>query len=303
MKRIASANTNTRLGFTLIEVMVVLGVVSLLTALLLPAVQKARESARRIECLSRVRQLALAAHQFQDLHGHLPSGTELTEMSSGIPTYRSWITRLLPHLDSSALYDSIESAYRDSPDSPFRSERHGEFKKALAHVSCPSDPRASKPQFCEVFGITAGMTSYIGSTGTNNRLQDGVFFGGSQIRFRDIRDGLSNTLLIGERPPSADFRFGWWYAGVGLDGKGLLDHHLGSAELNTWESGCRLGPYSLGFGSDRTGHCGQFQYWSYHDQSVTFALSDGSVRGISEIDTAVFTALGSRSGGEVISEW
>ncbi len=129
-------------------------------------------------------------------------------------------------------------------------------------------------------------------------------------RLGEIADGQSNTLLIGERPPSADFWYGWWYA-TGSGSISTGDVTLGVAELNpatapggqgtgTYLKDCPPGPYRYGPG--RNEQCDALHFWSYHWMGAHFALADGSVRLIPYgIDDATMRGLATRSGGEVVS--
>ena len=134
--------------------------------------------------------------------------------------------------------------------------------------------------------------------------KDGVLYQDSRIRLGDIADGTSNTLMLGERPASADLQFGWWYAGVGQAGTGSADLVLGVREQNlqpiSGGSPCGPGayPFSQGGFNDP---CAMFHFWSPHPGGANFAFADGSVRFLSYAADPLMPALASRAGGESAS--
>ena len=273
-------------GFTIIELLVVIGVMSLLMGLLLPAVQSARESARRIKCVNRLKQIGLAIHMFHDVHRALPAGTN----TNG---FRGWPSLILPQLG--------ERAAGQQADREFNSQtvfaEHELFGSHQHHFVCPSDPRAAQPRRVEPEGVVAAFTSYLGCNGQNYLRRDGVLFDNSAIKFRDITDGTSNTLMIGERPPSRDLRFGWWYGGVGQGATGTLDHHLGVNEINDFYSQCPTGPYPIQ--TPQSSLCRTFQFWSFHGPIANFARCDGSVSAISLLtDQLVMRRLSTRGASD-----
>ena len=145
------------------------------------------------------------------------------------------------------------------------------------------------------------MTCYLGVNGTDYTKKDGILYQDSQTRPRDVTDGLSNTLLIGERPPGPDFWYSWWYAGYGQFGSGSPDMLLGCSELNdgaTNAEGCPPGPYEFGPG-DQEDQCHVFHNWSFHPGGANFAMADGSVRLISYDAKDIMPAIATRSSGEI----
>ena len=194
-------------AFTLVELLVVIGIVSILLALLLPAVQAARGAARRTACQNQLRQIALAAHSHVDARDRLPAGTD--PGTSATP-YRGWLVSLLPFLEETATANLVAAEYRASPD-PFDMATHPTFSTPIALFACPEDARASIAQPVPRYRMIAGLSSYLGSSGRDATAQDGVLYAGSATRFADVLDGVSKTLLAGERPPSPKFDLGWWY--------------------------------------------------------------------------------------------
>jgi prepilin-type processing-associated H-X9-DG protein len=133
-------------------------------------------------------------------------------------------------------------------------------------------------------------------------MTSGMLYSGSRTRIIDATDGSSNTLLVGERPPSADMVFGWWYSGSGQLLTGQADSHLGVQERNLFGAlyhGCPRVGYSFQ-SRERSDPCLVFQFWSYHGDGAHFALTDGSVRILTFKAASVLPALSTRAGGEVV---
>jgi prepilin-type processing-associated H-X9-DG protein len=193
----------------------------------------------------------------------------------------------------------------------------------VALYTCPSDSRPLTISYVD--GQTIAFTSYLGVSGQTadktppapaTAARDGIFFCNSSVRMMDIRDGASNTLLIGERPPSADLLFGWWFAGGGYDGKlEAGDNLLGVREYNyartaiEWTAAAGITPvdcpdtkvnFQLGTIRDT---CDQIHFWSVHPGGANFALADGSVRFINYTSDPLMPALASRAGGESVGDY
>ncbi|MBY0230418.1 MAG: DUF1559 domain-containing protein, partial [Gemmataceae bacterium] len=195
-----------RPAFTLIELLVVLAIISILIGLLLSAVQKVRASAARASCLSRLRQIALALHSHHDGHGAFPPGCTVG-FDGGQNELMSWHVRILPWMEQEALHKRAMEAFRIQP-LHFQLPPHP-LATVLPAYECPSDPRSGKPGRWGDFEY--GLTAFLGVLGTESSRKDGILFADSRIRFADITDGASNTLLVGERPTSANMAFGGWY--------------------------------------------------------------------------------------------
>jgi prepilin-type processing-associated H-X9-DG protein len=198
------------------------------------------------------------------------------------------------------LWQAADSAYQKSA-SPFHSPPHTLMSMPLPVLACPTDPRVTQTQVTRRDRRVA-LTSYLGVLGTDFLQHDGVLFANSAVRLSDIRDGASQTLLIGERPPSPDFFYGWWYAGFGQGGTGAADMLLGVRERNLFPDPelppCQNGPYRYQFGRLES-PCDRFHFWSLHPGGANFALADASVRFlVYDIDVPVIAALASRRGGE-----
>jgi prepilin-type processing-associated H-X9-DG protein/prepilin-type N-terminal cleavage/methylation domain-containing protein len=302
-----------RIGFTILEMLVVIVIIGIVIAMLLPAVQMVRESGRRTACSNNVRQLALGLMNFESSHGQLPMGLRSFEGLGGASGSTatqyygmSWITRILPFIEQNAMWENAVEDYRYSPI-PFRSHRG--MQTVLPAVSCPSNSTTSELQWTHE-GRLVALTDYLGVHGTNFQSRDGVFTYDEPIRLAEIGDGQSNTLLIGERPPSPDFWYGWWYA-TGSGSQSTGDVTLGVAELNpahvpggqgigTYLQDCPPGPYSYVAG--RNEQCDALHFWSNHSGGANFSMADGSVRLIVyTVGDAVMQALATRAGGETVT--
>lgn len=220
------AKSRFRQGFTLIELLVVIAIIGVLVGLLLPAVQQAREAARRTSCVNKFKQLALACHNFNDVNKEFPPGwilpTDLTRFGNG--NYWGWGSLILPFMEENALYDRIDFTYQwlnaGNPNA-------GISLTPLASFQCPSDtmgPLNNKEN-------NNGKSNYIGSFGNkpingshfNTTLNRGMFTRNTRIKIRQVTDGLSKTILLGERigelKGTSDYKAGLWVGIRGGEGK------------------------------------------------------------------------------------
>ncbi len=285
-------------GFTLIELLVVIAIIAVLIGLLLAAVQRVRESASRTTCANHLRQIGLALHHYHDTHHTLPPGVSYRNGADPHP-FMSWSTRLLPFLERQELWAQAQQAF--AQDRRFlNNPPHMGFATVVPVYTCPADSRTLSVG--NAGGVRVAFTAYLGVSGTNTFRKDGILFLDSQVRLAEITDGMSNTLLVGERPPSADGAFGWWYAGEGqsLDGSG--DMLLGVRETNVsiYGRGCPRGPYEFGPGRVQN-QCDAFHFWSLHVGGAHFLLADGSVRFLRYSAAPLMPALATRGGNEAVS--
>ena len=258
-------------GFTLVELLMVILIIGLLLALLLPAIQSFRESGRRTACTNNLRQIGFALQHYQTAKLVFPPGV------SSQPAWQSWCARLLPYLEKNDLWQAAQQDYQRQPD-PFRPAPHAGLSTTLAIYGCPSDDRVRAPQMTSK-GYAVALTSYVGVAGSDYQARDGVLFRDSRVNTSDVKDGLAGTIIVGERPPSVDNWFGWWYAGVGQQGSGVPDMLLGAREQNIGYgelSRCGAGPFPFGPGSDSL--CDVLHFWSHHPGGANFAFADASVR-------------------------
>jgi prepilin-type processing-associated H-X9-DG protein len=219
--------------------------------------------------------------------------------------WSGWSLSLLPYLEQSALFANAQAAYRLNRN-PFLNPPHTGLATVVSIYICPSDPNAAFPRQGQRSRVVAAFTDYLGVSGKNYSTKDGVLFQDSHIRFADITDGTSNTLLAGERPPSSDFDFGWWYAGIGQKRTGSADMILGVQEVNLQPvTPTSCGPGASSYSPGRIGSpCNMFHFWSYHPGGANFLFADGSVHFLPYSVAPIMVPLATRAGGEVIDgEW
>jgi prepilin-type N-terminal cleavage/methylation domain-containing protein len=285
-----------RVAFTLVELLVVIAIVGILIGLLLPAVQAAREAARRMSCYNNLKQIGLGLHSYHDTHRSLPMGWIGVDPATGKqhalgqPGW-GWAAPILPYIEHSNTESLVRSTLpiTDSANLKARGTH-------LALYRCPSDANAQN-----FFDITGSMptvrlptANYVGMAGTielencnaapigTQCRTDGIFYHNSSTAFRDIVDGLSNTLMGGER--GSKFENSTWVGSIPGANEGF-ERFLGIAEHAPNSEGIHLDDLS-----------------SYHPAGTNFIVADGSVRLITEtIDLAVYRALATRQGGEVAS--
>lgn|SRR5262245_26188885 len=287
-------------GFTLVELLVAIAIIAVLIGILLPAVQNVRQAAARSKCQNHLHQLATACHQYYNDRGSLPPGMQIAP-DPAPALFQSWLAKLLPYVEQVPLWQQTQAAYAADPN-PFNNPPHSGLATVVPLYRCPSDWRIVRPQFAPQSKFQVAFTSYLGVAGRNAQTLDGVFYRDSKTRFADIGDGASMTLLIGERPPSTDFQYGWWYAGVGLQNTGAADMLLGVLEQNVLSvtpSSCAPGFYPF-MPSRFNDQCGMFHFWSPHSGGAHFAFADGSVRFLRYEAAPLMPALASRAGGEAV---
>ncbi len=294
-------------GFTLVELLVVIAIIGILVALLLPAVQAAREAGRRSSCNNNLKQVALGMHNYHDIHKWLPAG-QLNALSANstpnVNVRMCWMQQMLPFIEQQNLYDTIQA-------------NMGLFTGSIPNVSipipilnCPSDGASPK-------NITAGATTPAASQGAHGNIVacagstvfgnagqgtalNGVFYCYSRNKLASIVDGTSNTLILSEIIVVPD----------------TSAHDLRGRYHNTWEGNnlfSTLYPPNTPVG-DRSTYCIALPQApcqslgttdlvqsarSYHPGGVNAAMGDGSVRFVSNtVAQNVWWAAATRNGGE-----
>lgn len=279
-----------RRGFTLIELLVVIAIIAILVALLLPAVQQAREAARRSTCKNNLKQLGIALHNYHDTHKTLPPGWVIQQpLRAGW----GWGAMILPFMEQGPLYDALSVGTPESLAEALTNStgKLDLMQKPIAGYRCPSDTspklntRHQVDDINDVFRNVATSNFVANSDSvTWNADQDGLFGRNTKIRFRDVTDGLSNTIMVGER--------NWDLAGInggaplecnsavvfGISGDGTDRFPRKSLALGKFGINSRGVDSGAVFVVDE---CAR-SYSSNHRGGAQFVLADGSVRFLSE---------------------
>ncbi len=285
-----------RHGLTVIELLVVISIIAVLISLVLPAIQQSRESARNLQCRNNLRNLGLACLTFHEFNLYYPRNTirprgttpvdgeppgNLWNWHSG--TYESWHRQIMSYIE----------------------QPNVRVQDAVPLIGCPADPRGVN---YTVPGY--GFTWYVGVFSNPSNMNNGIIIDDSDMKQKmtinasSVTDGTSNTILLAERPPSADGHFGWW------DSRCCTEDNISAArgDNKLFSSGkngkcANPAPYQFGRVDD---NCAFNSLWSNHQFGGNFCMADGSVRTISYQagnqpagTMTLLEAMSSRAGSEV----
>ena len=288
---------STSRGFTLIELLVVIAVIAVLIALLLPAVQQAREAARRSQCQNHLKQLGVAIHNYHDTNQCLPMG------SANPSSVGSWgmMLALLPQLEQKPLFATANTQASDCCVEILSKQsmnRLNPADKPLPFLWCPSESNSNRlltsgpptPTYpCgklyafSYLGVSGTVHSGCGSTAAGQ----GMFYSRSKTRIGDILDGTSSTLAIGERGIPSDLAWGWSICG-GLECEHYLSTQIGLSPAKNLPAGTGV----------------ETHFSSYHPGGAYFLLADGHVKFLNfNIDYNTYRSLSTTSQRETLGEW
>ncbi len=303
---------NKKSGFTLVELVISIGVIGLIISIIIPAVQLARQRADLISCKNNVKEMALSLQNFHNTYNCFPSST-----GSGHPVNIkriSWITMTLPYLGQEELWAATIQANQIQPlnqpnlvplDPP-----HVGKSSIVNGLICHSDSRIKQTIATKSYKRNA-FSSYVGFDGVDsgtpgnfgNFSQPAVFGSDFGSRISDMTDGTSNILIFGERPPPGSLQAGQWYS-VFIEepfGGPNTTLHIPQAPFVKGDS-CSTANKDQSFGPGILENpCDRFHFWSLHAGGANFAVADGSVRFINYSSKRIVPIMATISGGEILT--
>jgi len=325
---VSESNPTSRKGFTLIELLVVMAIIAILAAMLLPAIQRAREAARRTQCINNLKQISLAAMNYESTFNSFPSGwiEAMPVDDDGNPTAGpananvAFGEDILIPVDMSDSNNQRVNQYRliewelspwwgwqalilndmnqttvniDYDRSKFSDDSKQASTVPIESYVCPSAALPSnRPRelgYCNYRGVGGELTGFSGLSPYSGSYRGGIFGANSGTRLRDIQDGESNTLLFGESA------FGFW----------ADSHSAVAASVNASDGSSSFHDGNNFDGRPEINQTIHLTFGSWHDAVAHFALADGSAKGMAKnIDARLFHSLCTRNGSErVTSDW
>ncbi|MEX1026649.1 MAG: DUF1559 domain-containing protein [Candidatus Paceibacterota bacterium] len=309
-----SSRIRERGGFTLVELLVVIAIIGILVALLLPAVQAAREAARRMSCGNNLKQIGLAIHNYHDTYKSFPAGGITEGNCCATRSRTTWTISILPFLEAQPLYDRYDfNVFNEDPQNQFVRESE------MPAYACPSDineGRLNRPESGPGSGLDYRMGSYRAISGMSDGSgwfdnAEGLVLpkqwkgalhsvwpaqGLSWERFATVTDGTSNTLMVGEYGTETRNRRGTFWAYT------YTSYNESSATLN--QPRTLLNDYDrcVAIGGAGGANSCKRGFGSFHPGVIQFVRVDGAVRAVNlTIDSTVYTGMATIAGGEAVS--
>jgi prepilin-type N-terminal cleavage/methylation domain-containing protein/prepilin-type processing-associated H-X9-DG protein len=276
-------NKPPRHAFTLVELLVVIAIIGILVALLLPAVQAAREAARRMSCTNNLKQIGLALQNYHDVHKSFCPG-HMNDLNSGNRSGWAWSIFLLPFIEEQPLHDVIDPNNRQFYELGNHATDWTILQTRIDGYRCPSDTTEEPNPSRSPFNHNVGTSNYIAcrgffsTTGLGSNRNNGVLYGSSKTKFRDITDGSSNTIAVGER--GADANAGNW---CGPGGLGSGSNSTGSVRLKINHPTSTVG------------------FTGLHPGGANFVFCDGSVHFLSETIDSDYAGVGGTASDTVFA--